>query len=83
MSYETKNNQRSQLLEYNYAQIDASTGECLTTFTSSYQIPSSFQEYVEIPVYIGDYKGKFYNRNDGLWYLDADFTQIWTDAPQW
>lgn len=74
MSYDNQNNQRGQLLQYNYAQIEISTGKCLTTFTSSYQIPPSFQDYVEIPVYSGDYEGKYYNRDDGHWYADADFT---------
>lgn len=73
----------SQLLEYNYAQIDLSTGECIATFTSSYQIPSSFQEYVEIPVFSGnEYEGKYYNLNgDQMWYLDAEFTQLWEECP--
>lgn len=82
MSYEN-NGQRGMQLEFNYAQIDENTGECLTTFTSSYQIPSSFAGYVEIPVWTDDYVGKFYNRNDGLWYLTSDFSQIWSEAPQW
>lgn len=82
MSHEN-NYQRGQLLEFNYAQINMSTGECIATFTSSYQIPSSFEEYVEIPVWTDDYEGKFYNRNDGLWYLDSVFSQVWADAPQW
>ena len=75
-------NQRSQLLEFNYAQIEISTGKCLTTFTSSYQIPANFTEYVEIPVWTDDYKNKYYNLNgDQMWYLDAEFTQLWEECP--
>lgn len=75
----------SQLLQYNYAQIDVSTGRCFNTFTASYQIPSSFQEYVEIPVFEGgeyDYVGKYYNLNgDQMWYHDQEFTQLWEECP--
>ena len=87
MSHEAKQsqqNQRSQLLEFNYAQIEISTGKCITTFTSSYQIPSSFIEYVEIPVWNDeyDYRGKYYNLNgDQLWYWDSAFTQLWEECP--
>lgn len=69
-------NQRGQLLEYNYAQIIVSTGLCLDVFTSSYKMPEHLLEYVEIPSFNGDYEGKYYNRNDGLWYEDSEFTVL-------
>lgn len=72
----------SQLLQYNYARIDTTTGECFDTFTASYQIPSSYTNFVEIPVFDSDYEGKFYNLNgDQMWYWDAEFTQLWEECP--
>lgn len=74
----------SQLLQYNYAQIDLSTGECIGTFTASYQIPSTHTQFVEIPVLSDeyDYEGKYYNINgDQLWYHDAAFTDLWEECP--
>lgn len=72
----------SQQLQYDYAQIAPSTGRCIDVFTSSYQIPLP-DEYILIPEATSDYHDKYYNKNDGLWYLDAAFTQLWADAPQW
>ena len=70
----------SMTLEYNYAQIDLATGECIGCFTSSYQIP--LDDYIEIPYHTGLYTGKYYNINgDQMWYLDAEFTQLWEDCP--
>lgn len=76
--------QRSQQLEYNYAYIDINTGECIDTFTQSYQIPSSMTEFIEIPVFSDEYnyEGKYYNINgDQMWYWDAEFTQLWEECP--
>ena len=74
----------SQQLQYNYAQIDLNTGRCIDCFTSSYQIPSTLPEYIEIPVFSGEYNytGKYYNINgDQKWYWDAEFTQLWEECP--
>ena len=67
-------------LQYVYAQINVSTGECLCCFTSSYQIPIP-EEYIEIPVMTDDYTGKYYNASDGFWYYDAAFTDLWEECP--
>lgn len=67
-------------LQYNYAQIELPSGKCTSTFTSSYQIP--LPEYIEIPIFIGDYMDKYYNfYGDQLWYWDAEFTQLWEECP--
>lgn len=74
----------SQQLEYNYAYIDLNTGRCIDMFTQSYQIPSFMTEFIEIPIFSGeyDYVGKYYNLNgDQMWYLDSGFTQIWEECP--
>jgi hypothetical protein len=71
----------SQLLQYNYAAIDVSSGKCVGVITTSSEI--NHEAYVLVPEYTDDYKGKYYNQADGLWYLDADFNTIWTDAPTW
>lgn len=68
-------------LPYNYAKINLSTGECIFCKTYSYEIP--LPEYILVPRAMNEYKGKFYNQEDQLWYLDASFTQLWIDAPQW
>ena len=61
----------SQHLQYNYAQIDVSTGKCINTFTSSDEIPFP-DEYILIPVFSDDYLDKYYH--DGRWYADSQFT---------
>lgn len=71
----------NQRLQYNYAKINLSTGECSFCKTYSYTIP--LPEFIQVPKHTNDYVGKFYNQADGLWYLDAGFTQLWIDAPQW
>ena len=70
--YMNKDNQRSQLLEYNYAQIELDTGRCHSVFTSSYLIPESFTDCILIPVYDIVYRNKYYH--EGHWFEDADFT---------
>lgn len=69
-------------LPYNYAKINLETGECLFCRTYSYEIPLA--EYIRVPVYSSEYRGKYYNVNgDQNWYLDPLFEQPWEDAPQW
>ena len=72
---------RSMLLEYNYCKINLETGECIFCATYSYQVPLA--EYILVPEANSGYRGKFYNQADELWYLDAGFTQLWEEAPQW
>lgn len=63
----------SQNLQYVYAQINVSTGECLACATTSYEI--NHPAYILVPT-MGDYVGKFYNQEDGLWYTTGDFSEL-------
>lgn len=63
----------SQNLQYNYAQIDVSTGRCIDVFTCSYEIPFP-DEYILIPDFNIAYRDKYYK--DGLWYEDGEFTVL-------
>lgn len=65
---------RAMNLEYNYAVINLQTGECLACATFSYQIIND--AYIEVPYAYSEYRHKYYNQEDGLWYYDAEFTQI-------
>ena len=60
-------------LQYDYAQIEPSTGLCISVFTSSYEIPIP-EEYILIPMLISDYMGKYYH--EGLWYIDPEFAVL-------
>ena len=67
-------------LQYNYAQIDMSTFECIGAFTSSYEIP--LPDYILIPDADPNYNGKYYNMNgDQMWYWDSQFQNIWEECP--
>ena len=68
-------------LEYNYARVNLETGECIVCRTYSYEIP--LPEYILVPVHTNDYRGKFYDFETELWYIDAEKTILWEDAPQW
>ena len=68
-------------LQYNYAKIDPSTGRCKSCGTFSYEI--NHPAYIPVPYATNDYTNKYYNQADELWYLDAGFTQLWEEAPQW
>lgn len=69
----------SQNLQYNYAGYDVTTGLCHSIVTSSYVF--DMDGWVEVPEYNDDYRGKYYNAADGMWYLDAAFTQLWEECP--
>lgn len=71
----------SMNLQYNYASINVETGECTGCMTFSYEV--NHPVWIAVPVATDDYIGKYYNVADGLWYLDAEFTQLWEEAPQW
>ena len=58
-------------LQYNYAQINIETGECVGCFTTSYVI--NHPNYVEIPTADSNYIGKYYNQSNGLWYYELEF----------
>lgn len=67
-------------LEYNYAKINLTSGQCTICGTFSYQINNP--AYIEVPVADPDYYGKYYNINgDQMWYWDAGFTQLWEECP--
>lgn len=68
-------------LQYNYASIIVESGLCDGCMTASYEINDP--AWILIPDATDDYIGKYYNAADGLWYLDAAFTQLWADAPTW
>ena len=68
-------------LQYNYASINVTTGLCDGCVTTSYEINDP--SWIAVPDATSDYVGKYYNAADGLWYLDASFSTIWADAPQW
>lgn len=70
----------SMQLQYTYAIINVSTGECLSCMTQSFEV--NHPSYVLVPT-LDHYVGKFYNAEDQNWYLDGSFTQLWEDAPQW
>lgn len=67
-------------LQYNYAQIDLETGECVMCGTFSYEI--NHPAYIAIPEVTDEYAGKYYNLNgDQMWYHDQGFTQLWEECP--
>ena len=63
-----------QRLAYHYAQIDLITYECVSCFTCSYEITDP--DFIQIPSYRGEYVGTYYNPNDGLFYYDPEYTQV-------
>ena len=69
----------SMNLQYNYAQVDPDTGLCVMCGTFSYEVPLS--NYIPIPYATNDYMDKYYNFEDGLWYWDAEFTDLWEECP--
>lgn len=68
-------NGKSLNLEYKYAVIDLSTGECLACATFSYEIIN--EAYIPVPHIYDDYVGKYYNQENETWYYDSEFTQIY------
>ena len=61
-------------LPYNYAKIRLDSGLCVGCMTYSYEINN--EAYIAVPRASSDYVGKYYNRQNGLWYYDQDMTQI-------
>lgn len=69
----------AELLAYNYAEIDLSTGMCIGVQTTSmYLDVDEYPDFVEIPVYDENYIMKYYI--DGNWYEDAEGTIPWTSS---
>lgn len=67
-------NGKSVNLEFNYACINLETGECLGCATFSYEIIND--AYIPVPHAYSSYVGKYYNQEDGLWYYNPEFTEI-------
>lgn len=60
---------------YAYAIIDLDTGMCIgVQDTTDYMDPNEYPEYIAIPEYNEDYMENYYNRADGNWYTDPEFT---------
>ena len=62
----------AQLLEYNYAVLN-NEDKCVGVVTYSVQVP--LDNYILIPS-MDDYYGKYYDRETGIWYYDAEHTQV-------
>lgn len=69
----------SQQLQYNYAIIIVETGFCGACITASNE--TIHPSYIEVPYATNDYMGKYYNAENGMWYWDAEFTQLWEECP--
>ena len=65
---------KSVNLQYRYAYIDLVTGECLGCATFSYEI--IHDAYISVPHGDNTYVGLYYNQQDGLWYTNADFSEL-------
>jgi hypothetical protein len=65
---------RAVNLEFKYAIINLSTGECLACMTFSYEIVND--AYIPVPHADDDYVGLYYNQQDGIWYEDSGFTVV-------
>lgn len=61
---------------YNYAEIDPTTNMCIGVYTGTNT--SDNPNFVEIPVYDGEYICKYYI--NGNWYEDAAGTIPWTSS---
>lgn len=60
-------------LQYNYAHINTETGLCDGCMTFSYSF--THPEWVEVPT-LGDYVGKYYNFDDGLFYYEPEYITV-------
>lgn len=60
-------------LQFFYA-ILAEDGRCHSVVTSSYEVP--LDNYIVIDSLNYNYRNKYYNYEDGLWYTDATFTVL-------
>ena len=63
---------------YTYAIIDPADNMCVEIRTQTYEIDTTAHpEYISIPTYNEEYIMKYYNRENGKWYVDAAFTTEW------
>ena len=65
--------------QYHYAIVDKTMGylclEICTTSVNNDGHENDTELYVRIDVYSGDYLMKYYDRDTGKWYYDAEMTQ--------
>lgn len=57
-------------LQYIYAALDANDC-CVSIMTCTYEVP--LDNYILIPVFTNDYKGKYYDRATGKWFYEPEF----------
>lgn len=63
----------SQLLQYNYAILDEND-RCVGCMTYSCEVP--LDNYIPVDVPSDDYIDKYYNRADGHFYYDPEYTRV-------
>jgi hypothetical protein len=62
---------------YYYAVIDLETMMCINVMdTTRYADPEEYPDHIAIPEPNGDYLFKYYNPEDGNFYYDAEYTEI-------
>ena len=66
----------AQNYQYLYAVIDPSLGDMCVGVQDTTQ-ETSDPNFIPIPYDNGEYLFKYYNRADGKWYYDAEFTNEW------
>lgn len=62
-------------LQYFYAGLNSNL-MCDSVITTSYVINDPY--WVQIPVFTSDYKGKYYNREDGLFYCEPECVNVFS-----
>lgn len=65
--------------QYAYAVIDPVDDMCIRVEDTTYDC-SGNPNYIPIHPYNEEYIMKYYNRENGKWYLDAQKTQEWIPA---
>lgn len=68
----------AELYAYHYAYVDPDTNMCIEVCTGTYE--DNAENMIPIPVYDEDYLMKYYNRENGQWYEDAEFTIPWQSS---
>lgn len=66
----------SQQYAYKYAVIDPSCGDQCIGYDDT-TLESTDPNYILIDEWLDGYLFKYYNRANGKWYYDAEFTQEW------
>lgn len=66
---------------YNFAEIDPTLGNmCIGVYTTTEILDGTLPNRVVIPVYDEEYIMKYYNPENGGWYVDAEYTIPWQSA---